>query len=228
MSIPDDLVWYLVWRVGQEEGVASKTKLVKLLYLVDLEMVRRTGQAATQFRWRYYHYGPYAVEVESVLHRQEGASLRRRDARVGEFDTVTYRAAAYPPDTLLADRLRSVSDRICRDWGAENLNELLNHVYFETAPMKTARRGQYLDLSLVRLEPPKLSYAPLRPPDVRTELINRLPQWRQTFDEEFPVRDLFPPPRHEIAVPEAEGEERSLNGLRGSLSIDPAIEDELS
>jgi hypothetical protein len=30
VPIEDDLIWYLTWRVREEEGVPAKTRLVKL------------------------------------------------------------------------------------------------------------------------------------------------------------------------------------------------------
>lgn len=35
-----DLLWYLVWRCDVAEAVLSKTKLVKRVYLTDLEFAR--------------------------------------------------------------------------------------------------------------------------------------------------------------------------------------------
>jgi hypothetical protein len=49
MPLEDDLIWYLTWRVRQGDGLPAKTRLVKLLYLVDLMNVRDRGEQATSF-----------------------------------------------------------------------------------------------------------------------------------------------------------------------------------
>lgn len=75
MPREDDLLWYLTWRVRQEDGILAKTRLVKLMYLVDLYSVRDRGEQATGLRWIFYDYGPYAPEVERVIDRQLGNTI---------------------------------------------------------------------------------------------------------------------------------------------------------
>ena len=43
-----------------------------------------------------------------------------------------------------------IVDRVIETWGLEELNELLNYVYFNTEPMQNAERGCVLDFSTVR------------------------------------------------------------------------------
>ena len=45
----------------------GKTKLVKLLYLIDVENYRRRGATISGLTWRFYHYGPYAFEIDTAL-----------------------------------------------------------------------------------------------------------------------------------------------------------------
>ena len=66
-NVAPDLVSYVVQRVQEREGELSKTKLVKLLYLIDVEHYRRFRKTLTDLTWYFYHYGPYAFELESVL-----------------------------------------------------------------------------------------------------------------------------------------------------------------
>src|SRR2546427_12940168 len=111
MAIEDDLIWYLVWRVRHEDGMPAKTRLVKLLYLVDLYHVRDRGSQLTSFRWRFYHYGPYASEIETAIRR--GLHETIRVAGSGNYfgDTMfVYRALSYPPDNLLSNYVRSICD----------------------------------------------------------------------------------------------------------------------
>ena len=45
----------------------GKTKLVKLLYLMDVENYRRRQETISGLEWCFYHYGPYAFEIDSAL-----------------------------------------------------------------------------------------------------------------------------------------------------------------
>lgn len=126
MPIEDDLVWYLTWRVREEEGVPAKTRLVKLLYLVDLLNVRDRGEQATGFEWIFYHYGPYAFGIDAVIDRQAGNTIDvvSRESYFGD-PMFVYRSKEYPPATLLPDRLRRYCDEVCDRWATEDLNQLL-------------------------------------------------------------------------------------------------------
>ena len=45
-------------------------------------------------------------------------------------------------------------DRIVEQWALDSLPTILDYVYFETEPMQDAKRGEYLDFSKIRIEPP--------------------------------------------------------------------------
>jgi uncharacterized protein YwgA len=47
----------------------ARTKLMKLLFLIDRELHRRFG--STVFRWKMYKYGPFSREVLDVLDNME-------------------------------------------------------------------------------------------------------------------------------------------------------------
>jgi hypothetical protein len=40
-------------------GYTTKTKLLKLLYLLDIEAFRKQRSTLTGFRWIFYKYGPW-------------------------------------------------------------------------------------------------------------------------------------------------------------------------
>ena len=131
----------------------GKTKLVKLLYLMDVENYRRRQETISGLEWRFYHYGPYAFEIDSVLNELSF------DIPQESFTTESgHKAIAFRPERSLKPSLgkhvRSLSElrlvnRVIRDWGETELNVLLDHVYFYTEPMKHARRGELLDFLTV-------------------------------------------------------------------------------
>lgn len=198
MPIEDDFVWYLTWRVRQEEGVPAKTRLVKLLYLVDLMNVRDRNEQATSFEWIFYHYGPYAFGIDGVIERQVGNTIDvvSTDSYFGDRMFI-YRSTAYPPDTLLPDRLRRYCDELCGRWATEDLNQLLSYVYFETPPMIGAVRGEPLNMQRVREVEWPVYYRALPPPALDPEWDERREEWRRRFGEAFPEVPLHPPARRD-------------------------------
>jgi len=142
------------------------TRLVKLIYLADLEW-RRThrGEPLTDLTWKFLHYGPYATEFaelfadpEMEVKELESGKLARR------FD--------FSPEALdrpvVPEEIASVIGKLVKRWGDADLNTLLDHVYFDTEPMENAKRGELLDFSTVRS--PELS----RPVRVDAQRLKRL------------------------------------------------------
>lgn len=227
MPFEDDLLWYLTWRVRQEDGIPAKTRLVKLMYLVDLYSVRDRGEQATSFRWIFYHYGPYAPDVERVIDRQLGNTIDLEETRdfFGERMYV-YRIREYPPETLLPDRLRRYCDEVCDRWATAELNDLLSYVYFETPPMENAVRGQPLDLTAVRGADWPPYYSALRAPELDPVLTGRRDQWRARFERALPQVPLDPAPRvDEVYEGSREPQEEAPDepAFRGPLAVDPAL-----
>jgi hypothetical protein len=78
--------------------------------------------------------------------------------------------------------LRAVTDEVVARWGRAEREDLLNHVYVETAPMRAAVRGQELDLAAEASEAgPVENYAPLEPPQVSEQLRQRAAEWRRNL-----------------------------------------------
>ena len=52
------LITHLVVELRDMDAGFGKTKLVKLLYLIDVENWRRSRKTLTGLEWNFYHYGP--------------------------------------------------------------------------------------------------------------------------------------------------------------------------
>ena len=121
------------------------TRLVKLIYLADLEWRRRNqGEPLTDLSWQFLHFGPYAGELAGLL----GGP----DLEVVEFETgKTARRFEFEREELerayVPEEVSRLVGTLVRTWGDADLNSLLDHVYFETEPMEDARRGERLDFS---------------------------------------------------------------------------------
>lgn len=159
-----ELIRYVVTEVLEQEGTLGTTRLVKLLYLIDVEYYRRHRELLTGLEWICYRYGPYAFEIPDVLRsldldlpQDEVALGGRRVARIfrpGHLPEVNIGALVSIADKMLIDR-------IIGEWALEDLNRLLSRVYFDTEPMQGARVGQALDFGTI----PELTFPKHLPED---------------------------------------------------------------
>jgi len=131
----------------------GKTQLVKYLYLVELEYFRQTKSRLTDLQWKFYHYGPYAVELESVLESQEFAKqhVPLENGKTYKRFTVAEPLPTYKD--VVDTKVSIIIKRVVGQWGNKSLQELLDYVYFETEPMQAVEhRGESLDFSTILKE----------------------------------------------------------------------------
>ena len=152
------------------------TRLVKLLYLADLEWRRRGNGPVSELTWRFLHYGPYANELAEPLNHPDMEVLEEGERKARRFD--------FDPDELeatsaeLPEDLQSLTSQLVRQWGDANIYSLLDYVYFDTEPMENARRGDTLDFSnLARpVGIPKTAFDERRIEELRNQLRQRVRQ----------------------------------------------------
>jgi uncharacterized protein YwgA len=101
----------------------ARTKLMKLLFLIDRELHRRFG--STVFRWKMYKYGPFSREVLDVLDDMEIDGFVV--AKVTD-DAIIYELASTAPAEL-PQEVKETADKILETWAHKSLDELLTYVY---------------------------------------------------------------------------------------------------
>jgi hypothetical protein len=184
------LIAYIVAQAHDRGITLTRTKLVKLLYLIDVERVRSRREPLTGLEWVFFHYGPWAFELIPTLEAMEGTQLVASQWH----DSVLYRAAPDAPDTDDWNApTKTTVDRVLERWAPVDLNELLDYVYFHTGPMADAERGQRLDLSLARHDPLERRHVPLRPPARPADVEERLQRWRAGTAHRLASVTLDPP-----------------------------------
>jgi hypothetical protein len=130
------LIDLILERCGIERMLLPlKTRMVKLLYLTEVEYYRRTGKRLTDLDWKFHLFGPYASVLENYL----------GDPNV---DSIAW-SITHPPEGADHDVQQSVA-QVVHAWGDTDLNTLLDYVYFETEPMQSAHRGDSLDFSGIK------------------------------------------------------------------------------
>jgi len=144
-----DLIRYITSEATRVGGALTRIRLIKFLYLADVYLFGLTGRRATPYRWRFYHYGPWALDAQQDIDALAAtgaiaAEARARDDDVGEM--TLYSARELPPNIEGEFGLRFEMQLrgAIRTWARRPLNEFLDYVYFDTPPMRDARRGDYL------------------------------------------------------------------------------------
>src|SRR5713101_6841515 len=124
------MVAIVTWVVEQGSFV-TKTKLLKLLYLFDVEYYRAHRQTFTGFSWKFFHLGPWAAEFDPTLDGLvlDAALVQQRSS--SELETVLYK----PAERLdLCEAFGNVKDEfilkgVLRMWGTRTTGEILDYVY---------------------------------------------------------------------------------------------------
>lgn len=143
-----DLVKYILGLSKSYDTTLGKTRLVKLLYLIEVEYFRYFRERLTNLSWRFWHFGPYPMGIDDLLH--EG--FAEKSIELGDGQVLkTYELADEAESLPSIDAgIRGIVGRAMERWADTDLNELLNYVYFDTEPMEGTQRGDFLDFSKVR------------------------------------------------------------------------------
>lgn len=146
-----NLIQYLAFEV-QDRGVPLyRTRLIKLLYLSEVEYYRAIGKRLTMLDWIRYKYGPFAFEIQEIG-KSIGMDLVEEKT---DFETgrgIRYRAEEPRDlDDWLPQYMKGAIDRVIDRWSDESLEVLLDYVYIDTEPMIGTAFGEQLDFS--RIDP---------------------------------------------------------------------------
>ena len=144
-----NLIKYIITEVQDSGGLVLRTRLVKLLYLCDIEYFRNYRKLITGLDWIRYKYGPFAFELIDIGGRM-GIDIVEEsvDFSSGKGFRVTVEEPP-DPDKWFEYSQRLVVDRVIKRWGDEDLNLMLDYVYCDTEPMKNAQYQEKLDFNKV-------------------------------------------------------------------------------
>jgi hypothetical protein len=195
------LVAAILTLIRHHGGFATKTKLIKLLYLVDVESVRDTGARLTTLDWIFHLYGPWTGEYDDLLSEMQAEGLIEIRAEVATFinplQLVDVAKLPLPVSAYLATR------HIVERWALEPTKKLLDYVYFETEPMDNPVRGERLDFSSIK---PR-SETPLYRPVKSTASEEAIKAMRRKFQKQStpPPIAKFTRPHYDEAFQQAVG-----------------------
>jgi len=142
------LVQAILCRVKEQRGSVTKTKLLKYLYLFDIASYRLTGTTITGFSWIFHRFGPWTVEFEKQYVTWQGVAIDVKN--VGDAQVVWSLEPVEMGQAVSSPDLEREFRRIVDEWADASLGRMLDHVYFETEPMRAAERGNALDFFNVK------------------------------------------------------------------------------
>ncbi len=195
-----DLIAAVVTYVRECGGAPTKTKILKLLYLLDIESYRKTGATLTGFDWKFYRFGPWAASYDEALQAAVQASKIAINAPNADEGAVFINPVQ---KFLLAELFPNVvqeltAKRIIETWAARPTVELLDYVYFHTAPMRDAVRNELLDFSTVTREEKLPHYTGIKSQmDERERDRKRKELLRRLGSATKPIAPLDPPPKYD-------------------------------
>lgn len=153
----DKLIPAIVSLVNERESYVSKTKLLKLLYLFDVEWYRIHRETYTGFDWVFLHLGPWTSEYDPLLERlAANLVINIRKSGNPSFDTefIKTRESVDLGKLFTSYKEEFILKNVLSTWGEKSTAQILDYVYFWTEPMKDAERYQPIDFSTVSEESP--------------------------------------------------------------------------
>lgn len=144
-----DLLKDILYEIEKDGLQTGKTKLIKLLYLLEVEYYRLNQNRLTDLIWRFHFYGPYPDKIDEILGAPDLEEIPI--TLKGDRDYKRYIVVSEQPTNHYnkTDIQRLIS-HIVKDWGGLDLYNLLDYVYFETEPMVNVKRGDILDFSIIQ------------------------------------------------------------------------------
>jgi len=133
-----------------------KTKLAKLLYLVDFTHFYETLESMSGVRYKCRTYGPVAdifFELTDDLHEKGKIDIETKD------DAFIIRSTSKHETHLLSDDDKYLIDKIVAYWKDKRTKEIVNFTH-EQKPWKSCREGEYIPYSLIIQEDPDHVFAP--------------------------------------------------------------------
>ena len=126
----------------------TKTRITKLVYLIDWEYTKKYGKQMTEISWYFDHYGPYVSDVLDEADEDKTVSIQ---STLSNFGTTKYIVRPkYDKESIHYEGLDvseiEVINEVFDDTKMLSWNQFINYVY-DTPPIKNSRKYRSLDLT---------------------------------------------------------------------------------
>ena len=128
----------------------TKTKLLKLCYLVEFYYFKKNQKRLTEEEWIYYLYGPYLFNFDKHLQNCP-FSIIEVENKHNEYEIIEMEEGYFKKEGIDEFDIKMLIRRIIKEFGEKNLEEIIDFIYFETEPMqKVKRRKEKLDFTAIK------------------------------------------------------------------------------
>ncbi|MDU7411272.1 MAG: Panacea domain-containing protein [Anaerococcus sp.] len=126
----------------------TKTRITKLVYLIDWEYTKKYGKQMTEISWYFDHYGPYVSDVLDEADEDKTVSIQ---STLSNFGTIKYIVRPKYDKELIHYEDLDVSEievinKVFENTKMLSWNQFINYVY-DTPPIKESRKYSNLDLT---------------------------------------------------------------------------------
>lgn len=135
--------------LATEGRPVGRTRLVKLLFLADLEALRRGRPTFTSGKWRYHRFGPHQWEAIDAAEDLGRAGLLHRipwEVSTGNAGTDYGPGAHADAATTLEAPEQELLRELVMGWKDRSLDDLRAFVY-ALPVISTAKKGLWIDLN---------------------------------------------------------------------------------
>jgi len=143
----DRVILYIISSLSKTNVKIGRTRIIKLLYLIDLVAKKRLGSKITSVTYHYHFYGPYSQEILDVIDKLvEAAKVKDTiiPTSIG-IPAHDYRSNQENKNILndIDSSQKQIIDEILSRYGRMRLDKLLEVVY-STKPMREKVPGDEL------------------------------------------------------------------------------------
>ena len=124
----------------------SKTKLVKLLYLLDYKTFKGEGKTFTGLKYKKYYYGPYSEDIEKAISMLKRRKILKVEDTVSVYGYRYYIFQLEKNASMLPEADQEKIENALGNYLHKELDEILDIVY-DTEPMKGVSFGQEIQFA---------------------------------------------------------------------------------
>ena len=107
----------------------SKTKLVKLLYLLDYKTFKSEGKTFTGLKYRKYYYGPYSEDIEKAISLLKSRNILKVESADSDFGYKLYIFRLERDATLLSKEDQERIENALSEYLHKTLDEIVGNTY---------------------------------------------------------------------------------------------------
>lgn len=140
-----DIIYFLCKFYPKE---LTRTTLVKLVYLTDVEYYKKYLRQTTELVYKYDQLGPFTWDIVDVAHELHPQFIKEEEATTpyGEKKYVYSATSSSYDFTDLDDYTKEILHLVLERYSSFTLEELLDYVY-TNPPLNCFKKGENLDFS---------------------------------------------------------------------------------